>query len=205
MRCSRVPPACAESLRRRALRCRPHPPPCPPPATLPPARQYYSDFPGRYFSGDRARRDEEGYWWITGRTDDVINVSGHRLGTAEVEAAIMQTPGIAKAAVVGFEHAIKGTGIYAYVVQAASEDGASAPTEDELRLAVVKTVRGVIGPVASPDIVQVASALPETRSGKTMRRILRKVAENDIDDFGDTSTLLDPAVVDELVVGRLNK
>jgi acetyl-CoA synthetase len=183
----------------------PSPPPCPPPATLPPARQYYSDFPGRYFSGDRARRDEEGYWWITGRTDDVINVSGHRLGTAEVEAAIMQTPGIAKAAVVGFEHAIKGTGIYAYVVQAASEDGASAPTEDELRLAVVKTVRGVIGPVASPDIVQVASALPETRSGKTMRRILRKVAENDIDDFGDTSTLLDPAVVDELVVGRLNK
>ena len=167
--------------------------------------QYYSDFPGRYFSGDRARRDEEGYWWITGRTDDVINVSGHRLGTAEVEAAIMQTPGVAKAAVVGFEHAIKGTGIYAYVVQNAPEDGASALSADDLRLAVVKTVRGVIGPVASPDIVQVASALPETRSGKTMRRILRKVAENDIDDFGDTSTLLDPAVVDELVDGRLNK
>ncbi len=165
---------------------------------------YFGDYPGRYFTGDRARRDEDGYYWITGRTDDVINVSGHRLGTAEVEAAIMTHPGIAKAAVVGFPHDVKGTGIYAFVVPKDSAEGAAAAaaaSEEELQGAVRAAVRKVIGPVASPDVVQVTRAVPETRSGKIMRRILRKVAEGET-DFGDTSTLLDPTIVPELISGH---
>ena len=155
------------------------------------------DFPGKYFTGDRARRDEDGYYWITGRTDDVINVSGHRLGTAEVETAIMTHDGVAKAAVVGFPHEVKGTAIYAFVVPKDGEAVSDLPGE------VKDAVRRVIGPVASPDRIQVSRALPETRSGKTMRRILRKIAEgeDDIAAFGDTSTLLDATVVEDLVAG----
>jgi acetyl-CoA synthetase len=161
---------------------------------------YFSTFKGRYFTGDGARRDEDGYYWITGRVDDVINVSGHRLGTAEIESALVAHPKVAEAAVVGYPHDIKGTGIYAYVTLVAGGD----PTE-ELRKELVLWVRKEIGALAAPDLLQWAPALPKTRSGKIMRRILRKIAANEHDQLGDTSTLADPAVVTELVNNRMNK
>jgi acetyl-CoA synthetase len=161
---------------------------------------YFSTFPGRYFTGDGCRRDEDGYYWITGRVDDVINVSGHRLGTAEIESALVAHPKVAEAAVVGFPHDLKGQGIYAYVTLVSGE----SPTE-ELRMELVKWVRAEIGPIASPDLVQWAPGLPKTRSGKIMRRILRKIAANEHDALGDTSTLADPSVVDDLVSNRMNK
>ena len=160
---------------------------------------YFSTYPGRYFTGDGCRRDEDGYYWITGRVDDVINVSGHRMGTAEVESALVAHDKVAEAAVVGYPHDIKGQGIYAYVTLNAGED----PTED-LRKELVQWVRKEIGPIASPDLIQWAPGLPKTRSGKIMRRILRKIAENDYGNLGDTSTLADPAVVDDLVENRMN-
>jgi len=159
---------------------------------------YFSTFKGLYFTGDGARRDEDGYYWITGRVDDVINVSGHRMGTAEVESALVAHPKVAEAAVVGFPHDIKGQGIYAYVTLKLGEE----PT-DELRKELVGWVRKEIGPIASPDAIQWAPALPKTRSGKIMRRILRKIAANETDSLGDTSTLADPAVVTELVDNRV--
>jgi acetyl-CoA synthetase len=159
---------------------------------------YFSTFKGLYFTGDGARRDADGYYWITGRVDDVINVSGHRLGTAEVESALVAHPKVAEAAVVGFPHDIKGQGIYAYVTLKSGEE----PTE-ALRHELVGWVRKEIGPIASPDAIQWAPALPKTRSGKIMRRILRKIAANETDSLGDTSTLADPAVVTELVANRV--
>ena len=159
---------------------------------------YFSTFKGLYFTGDGARRDADGYYWITGRVDDVINVSGHRMGTAEVESALVAHPKVAEAAVVGFPHELKGQGIYAYVTLKLGEE----PTED-LRKELVAWVRKEIGPIASPDAIQWAPALPKTRSGKIMRRILRKIAANETDSLGDTSTLADPAVVTELVDNRL--
>jgi acetyl-CoA synthetase len=159
---------------------------------------YFSTFKGLYFTGDGARRDADGYYWITGRFDDVINVSGHRMGTAEVESALVSHPKVAEAAVVGFPHDIKGQGIYAYVTLKLGEE----PTE-ELRKELVAWVRKEIGPIASPDAIQWAPALPKTRSGKIMRRILRKIAANETDSLGDTSTLADPAVVTELVDNRV--
>ncbi|MBO6825603.1 MAG: acetate--CoA ligase [Sneathiella sp.] len=161
---------------------------------------YFSNFPGKYFSGDGARRDADGYYWITGRVDDVINVSGHRMGTAEVESALVAHETVSEAAVVGYPHDIKGQGIYAYVTLAADVE----PT-DELRKELVKWVRHEIGPIASPDLIQWAPGLPKTRSGKIMRRILRKIAENDYGSLGDTSTLAEPAVVDELIDNRMNR
>jgi len=161
---------------------------------------YFKTFPGRYFSGDGARRDEDGYYWITGRVDDVINVSGHRMGTAEVESALVLHDAVAEAAVVGFPHAIKGQGIYAYVTLMRGIE-----PSDDLHKALVQHVRGEIGPIASPDIIQWAPGLPKTRSGKIMRRILRKVAANELDNLGDTSTLADPGVVDDLIENRANK
>jgi acetyl-CoA synthetase len=161
---------------------------------------YFSTFPGRYFTGDGARRDEEGYYWITGRVDDVINVSGHRMGTAEVESALVAHNAVAEAAVVGYPHDIKGQGIYAYVTLNVGEE----PTED-LRKELVQWVRKEIGPIASPDLIQWAPGLPKTRSGKIMRRILRKIAEDDFSNLGDTSTLADPAVVEDLVGNRMNR
>ena len=158
---------------------------------------YFSTFKGLYFTGDGARRDADGYWWITGRVDDVINVSGHRMGTAEVESALVSHPKVAEAAVVGFPHDIKGQGIYAYVTLNAGEE----PTE-ALRKELVAWVRKEIGPIASPDAIQWAPGLPKTRSGKIMRRILRKIAANETDGLGDTSTLADPGVVQDLVSGR---
>ncbi|TVR98499.1 MAG: acetate--CoA ligase [Rhodospirillales bacterium] len=158
---------------------------------------YFSTYPGKYFTGDGCRRDADGYYWITGRVDDVINVSGHRMGTAEVESALVAHPKVAEAAVVGFPHEIKGQGIYAYVTLNADE----TPTED-LRKELVKWVRQEIGPIASPDVIQWAPGLPKTRSGKIMRRILRKIAENDISSLGDTSTLADPTVVHDLIENR---
>lgn len=155
---------------------------------------YYKPFPGYYFSGDGARRDEDGHYWITGRVDDVINVSGHRLGTAEVESALVEHPGVAESAVVGFPHEIKGQGIYAYVTLK-DEFDPSPQTRKELE----GKVREIVGPFAKPDTIQFAPGLPKTRSGKIMRRILRKVASGDIEELGDTSTLADPSVVDELV------
>ena len=160
---------------------------------------YFTTFPGRYFTGDGCRRDEDGYYWITGRVDDVINVSGHRLGTAEVESALVAHPKVAEAAVVGYPHDIKGQGIYAYVTLLAGLEG------DEALLAELRQwVRKDIGPIATPDVLQWAPGLPKTRSGKIMRRILRKIASNEIDSLGDTSTLADPAVVDDLVANRPN-
>jgi acetyl-CoA synthetase len=159
---------------------------------------YFSTFQGLYFTGDGARRDADGYWWITGRVDDVINVSGHRLGTAEVESALVAHPKVAEAAVVGFPHEIKGQGIYAYVTLKTGEE----PTE-ALRKELVAWVRQEIGPIASPDAIQWAPGLPKTRSGKIMRRILRKIAANETDGLGDTSTLADPAVVTELIGNRV--
>jgi len=161
---------------------------------------YFSQYPGRYFTGDGARRDEDGYYWITGRVDDVINVSGHRMGTAEVESALVSHAKVAEAAVVGAPHEIKGQGIYAYVTLNASDE-----PSDELRAELVKWVRREIGPIATPDWLQWAPSLPKTRSGKIMRRILRKIAENDFGNLGDTSTLADPAVVDDLVENRQNR
>jgi acetyl-CoA synthetase len=161
---------------------------------------YFSQFPGKYFTGDGCRRDEDGYYWITGRVDDVINVAGHRLGTAEVESALVAHPRVAEAAVVGYPHDIKGQGIYAYVTLKLD----SKPSE-ELRGELAQWVRKQIGPIATPDLIQWAPGLPKTRSGKIMRRILRKIAENDPSNLGDTTTLADPAVVDELVNNRMNK
>ncbi len=158
---------------------------------------YFSTYPGKYFTGDGCRRDEDGYYWITGRVDDVINVSGHRMGTAEVESALVAHSKVAEAAVVGMPHDVKGQGIYAYVTLNANAE----PSED-LRKELVQWVRREIGPIATPDILQFAPALPKTRSGKIMRRILRKIAENQLDQLGDTSTLADPAVVDALIAGR---
>ncbi len=158
---------------------------------------YFSTFKGLYFTGDGARRDADGYYWITGRVDDVINVSGHRMGTAEVESALVAHPKVAEAAVVGFPHDIKGQGIYAYVTLNLNEE----PTE-ALRKELVGWVRKEIGPIASPDVIQWAPGLPKTRSGKIMRRILRKIAANETDSLGDTSTLADPAVVTDLVSNR---
>ncbi|GAA0627652.1 acetate--CoA ligase [Brevundimonas kwangchunensis] len=158
---------------------------------------YFSTYPGKYFTGDGCRRDEDGYYWITGRLDDVLNVSGHRMGTAEIESALVSHDDVAEAAVVGFPHDIKGQGVYAYVTLNADVQ----PSED-LRRALVAHVRKEIGPIASPDVIQWAPGLPKTRSGKIMRRILRKIAENDVTSLGDTSTLADPSVVDDLVRNR---
>ncbi len=159
---------------------------------------YFTTYPGRYFTGDGCRRDEDGYYWITGRVDDVINVSGHRMGTAEVESALVAHALVAEAAVVGMPHEVKGQGIYAYVTLNAGE----APSED-LRTALRQWVRAEIGPIATPDAIQFAPGLPKTRSGKIMRRILRKIAEGGVSSLGDTSTLADPAVVDDLVANRV--
>ena len=161
---------------------------------------YFSTFPGRYFTGDGCRRDEDGYYWITGRVDDVINVSGHRMGTAEVESSLVGHEAVAEAAVVGYPHPIKGQGIYAYVTLIIGAE----PTED-LRRELVGWVRKDIGPIASPDLIQWAPGLPKTRSGKIMRRILRKIAEDDFGSLGDTSTLAEPAVVDDLIDNRMNR
>ncbi len=161
---------------------------------------YLSTYPGLYFTGDGARRDEDGYYWITGRVDDVLNVSGHRMGTAEVESALVLHPKVAEAAVVGFPHDLKGQGIYCYVTLMAGVE-----PSDELRTELVELVRKEIGPIAKPDVIQWAPGLPKTRSGKIMRRILRKVAANEIDALGDTSTLADPSVVDDLIEHRADK
>jgi len=161
---------------------------------------YFKTFPGKYFTGDGCRRDQDGYYWITGRVDDVINVAGHRLGTAEVESALVAHTKVAEAAVVGYPHDIKGQGIYAYVTLKA---GVSA--SDELRKELVQWVRKEIGPIATPDLLQWAPGLPKTRSGKIMRRILRKIAENDYGSLGDTSTLADPTVVNDLIENRMNR
>ncbi|MGF1641793.1 MAG: acetate--CoA ligase [Rhodospirillales bacterium] len=164
------------------------------------AQTYFSTYPGKYFTGDGCRRDADGYYWITGRVDDVINVSGHRMGTAEVESALVAHPKVAEAAVVGCPHDLKGQGIYAYVTL-----NAGVQPSEELRKELVKWVRTEIGPIASPDFIQWAPGLPKTRSGKIMRRILRKIAENDYQSLGDTSTLADPTVVSDLVDNRMNR
>jgi acetyl-CoA synthetase len=161
---------------------------------------YFKTYPGYYFTGDGCRRDEDGYWWITGRVDDVLNVAGHRLGTAEVESALVAHAKVAEAAVVGYPHNIKGQGIYAYVTLMAGEK-----PDEALRKELVQWVRKEIGPIASPDLIQFAPGLPKTRSGKIMRRILRKIAEDDFSNLGDTSTLADPTVVTDLVDNRRNK
>ena len=161
---------------------------------------YFKAYPGKYFTGDGCRRDADGYYWITGRVDDVINVAGHRLGTAEVESALVAHAKVSEAAVVGYPHDIKGQGIYAYVTLMSGE----SPSE-ELRKELVAWVRKEIGPIASPDLIQFAPGLPKTRSGKIMRRILRKIAEDEYGNLGDTSTLADPTVVDDLVGNRQNK
>jgi acetyl-CoA synthetase len=159
---------------------------------------YFSTYEGCYFTGDGCRRDEDGYYWITGRVDDVLNVSGHRIGTAEVESALVSHPKVAESAVVGFPHEIKGQGIYAYVTLMAGET-----SNGDLKEELIRWVRKEIGPIASPDAIQWAPGLPKTRSGKIMRRILRKIAANEIDDLGDTTTLADPAVVDDLKENRV--
>jgi acetyl-CoA synthetase len=161
---------------------------------------YFATYKGKYFTGDGCRRDSDGYYWITGRVDDVLNVSGHRLGTAEVESALVSHPDVSEAAVVGYPHDIKGQGIYCYVTLMAGVQGS-----DELRKTLVGHVRTEIGPIATPDKIQFAPGLPKTRSGKIMRRILRKIAEDDFGALGDTSTLADPAVVDDLIANRQNK
>jgi len=164
------------------------------------AETYFSTYKGKYFTGDGCRRDEDGYYWVTGRVDDVLNVSGHRLGTAEVESALVAHPKVSEAAVVGYPHPIKGQGIYCYVTLMAGESG-----DDALKKDLRDWVRNEIGPIASPDLLQFAPGLPKTRSGKIMRRILRKIAEDDYGNLGDTSTLADPAVVDDLVANRQNR
>ena len=161
---------------------------------------YFARVPGLYFTGDGARRDEDGYFWITGRVDDVINVSGHRLGTAEIESALVLHETVAEAAVVGCPHPVKGQGIYAYVTLMKGVEA-----DEGLRRELVRHVRGEIGAIATPDVIQWAPGLPKTRSGKIMRRILRKVAANELDDLGDTTTLAEPAVVDDLVENRANR
>ena len=162
---------------------------------------YFSQYPGRYFTGDGARRDEDGYYWITGRVDDVLNVSGHRMGTAEVESALVAHPAVSESAVVGYPHDIKGQGIYAYVTLTVGRE----PSED-LRGELIRWVRKEIGPIATPGPhTSGHRGLPKTRSGKIMRRILRKIAANEHDALGDTSTLADPAVVDDLVDNRMNR
>ena len=161
---------------------------------------YFSTYEGKYFTGDGCRRDEDGYYWITGRVDDVINVSGHRMGTAEVESALVAHELVAEAAVVGYPHDIKGQGIYAYVTLMAEIEGS-----DDLRADLKKWVRHEIGPIAQPDKIQFAQGLPKTRSGKIMRRILRKVAANEHDSLGDISTLADPSVVKDIIQNRRNR
>ncbi|KAG1651760.1 Acetyl-coenzyme A synthetase [Nymphon striatum] len=161
---------------------------------------YFSTYKGKYFTGDGCRRDEDGYYWITGRVDDVINVSGHRMGTAEVESALVAHDAVSESAVVGYPHDIKGQGIYAYVTLMEGQQ-----PSDALRKELVKHVRAEIGPIATPDKIQFAPGLPKTRSGKIMRRILRKIAEDDFGSLGDTSTLADPSVVDDLIENRQNK
>jgi acetyl-CoA synthetase len=159
-------------------------------------RTYYQRFPGLYFTGDGCRRDEDGYYWITGRVDDVLNVSGHRLGTTEVESALVAHEAVAEAAVVGCPHEIKGTGIFAYVIITTEFESRD---QDELRAALRTQVRAAIGPIATPDHIQIVAGLPKTRSGKIMRRILRKIAAGQSDELGDVSTLADPGVVDALI------
>jgi acetyl-CoA synthetase len=161
---------------------------------------YFNAYPGYYFTGDGARRDEDGYYWITGRVDDVLNISGHRMGTAEVESALVLHKDIAEAAVVGYPHDIKGQGIYSYVTAMSGVE-----PSDALRDELIALCAKEIGPIAKPDIIQWAPGLPKTRSGKIMRRILRKVAANELDNLGDTSTLADPSVVDQLIANRLNR
>ena len=163
-------------------------------------KTYFSDYEGYYFTGDGCRRDADGYYWITGRVDDVLNVSGHRMGTAEVESALVAHPAVAESAVVGYPHKVKGQGIYAYVTLMSGRE-----PSDELRKELSDFVRKEIGPIAKPDLIQWAPGLPKTRSGKIMRRILRKIAENDHGSLGDTSTLADPSVVDDLVENRMNR
>lgn len=187
---------------RAVLARHPWHPPCSltPPSPAPRRYQsnYFAPFPGYYFSGDGARRDADGYYWITGRVDDVINVAGHRMGTAEVESALVAHPKVAEAAVVGMPHELKGQGIYCYVTLNAGEE-----PSDALKKELVAWVRKEIGPIATPDAIQWAPGLPKTRSGKIMRRILRKIAANETDSLGDTSTLADPAVVTDLVENRV--
>jgi acetyl-CoA synthetase len=161
---------------------------------------YFSTYKGKYFTGDGCRRDADGYYWITGRVDDVINVAGHRMGTAEVESALVSHPKVSEAAVVGYPHAVKGQGIYCYVTLMNGEI-----ESDALKIELRDWVRKEIGPIASPDLIQFAPGLPKTRSGKIMRRILRKIAEDDFSNLGDISTLADPAVVDDLVENRQNR
>jgi len=161
---------------------------------------YFSAYKGKYFTGDGCRRDKDGYYWITGRVDDVINVAGHRMGTAEVESALVSHPKVSEAAVVGYPHDIKGQGIYCYVTLMAGETWS-----DKLKIELRDWVRKEIGPIASPDLIQFAPGLPKTRSGKIMRRILRKIAEDDFSNLGDISTLADPTVVDDLIQNRQNK
>ena len=158
---------------------------------------YFDQYKGYYFTGDGCRRDEDGYYWITGRVDDVINVSGHRMGTAEVESALVAHDKVAEAAVVGFPHGVKGEGIYAYITL-----NAGIEYTEELREELKQQVRSVIGPIATPDVIHWAPALPKTRSGKIMRRILRKIATNETDQIGDVSTLADPSVVENLIGNR---
>ena len=169
---------------------------------------YYKAYPPYYFTGDGARRDADGYYWITGRVDDVLNVSGHRLGTAEVESALVLHPSVAEAAVVGYPHHIKGEGIYAYVTLmhgVVADEALRTELLDLVRKELAAHVRKIIGPTATPDLIQFSPGLPKTRSGKIMRRILRKIAEDDFSNLGDTSTLAEPAVVDDLVSNRQNK
>ena len=161
-------------------------------------KTYFALYPGKYFTGDGCRRDEDGYYWITGRVDDVMNVSGHRLGSAEVEGAVGRHPAVAEAAVVGYPHDIKGTGIYVYVTLKTGQT-----PSDEMKKELVAIVRQEIGPHACHDKIQFTPAIPKTRSGKIMRRILRKIAENAIDQLGDTSTLADPTVIENLVAERV--
>jgi acetyl-CoA synthetase len=164
------------------------------------AETYFSTYKGKYFTGDGCRRDADGYYWITGRVDDVINVAGHRMGTAEVESALVAHPKVSEAAVVGYPHDVKGQGIYCYVTLMAGETGS-----DALKIELRDWVRKEIGPIASPDLIQFAPGLPKTRSGKIMRRILRKIAEDDFANLGDISTLADPAVVADLIEKRQNR
>jgi acetyl-CoA synthetase len=161
---------------------------------------YFSTYEGMYFSGDGARRDEDGDYWITGRVDDVLNVSGHRLGTAEVESAAVAHEKVVEAAVVGYPHDLKGEAIYIYVIPAAD-----VAVDDQLSTSLRDRIRKELGPIANPDKIQWVRDLPKTRSGKIMRRILRKVASNELESLGDTSTLADPSVVESLIEGRLNK
>jgi acetyl-CoA synthetase len=163
-------------------------------------KTYFEQYKGYYFTGDGCRRDEDGYYWITGRVDDVLNVSGHRIGTAEIESALVAHPKVSEAAVVGYPHQIKGQGIYSYVTLMSGEK-----PDEGLKTELKNWVRKEIGAIASPDLIQFAPGLPKTRSGKIMRRILRKIAENDFGALGDTSTLADPAVVEDLIGNRQNK